>query len=402
MTGRWTTPADIRAKTRRLWDSGALLAAFAAEAPFPAVDVPVRGPRAAEIGDDLAAVQGWVAELEAGSRRGRCYDIEYATIGGRHFGRNRVPSRVRVDTYDQAWRLLGVSADVVAYQRILDLAAPTPAVRAWTAVNPLRALPLADDWVPLLAAYGWLVAARGSGRALREITAPGVDTKFVERHRVVLADLLGVGRTPSAFVGGLGLRGKLDMVRLRCDPAAMGLPAGLTEATLRVDEAATLAAHISVAIVIENETTYLAVPVPRNGVVLWGKGFEASNVGRLPWLADREVHYWGDLDTHGFAILDQLRAWLPQARSFLMDRETLLEHRERWVTEPTPTSARLARLDSDESALYADLVSDLLGDAVRLEQERVDWRWVRERLPYPVELDSGCPSPRIVISRKTP
>jgi len=51
------------------------------------------------------------------------------------------------------------------------------------------------------------------------------------------------------------------------------------------------------------------------------------------------VHYWGDLDTHGFAILNQLRAWLPQTRSFLMDRQTLVEHRDRWGREPAPTAA---------------------------------------------------------------
>ena len=116
--------------------------------------------------------------------------------------------------------------------------------------------------------------------------------------------------------------------------------------------------------------------------MVWGKGFEVNRAGALPWLRDAEVLYWGDLDTHGFAILDQLRAWLPTTRSFLMDRETLLAHRVRWVREGSPTSARLTRLSSDEAALYGDLVADRLGDAVRLEQERIDWAWARGRLPY--------------------
>jgi hypothetical protein len=94
------------------------------------------------------------------------------------------------------------------------------------------------------------------------------------------------------------------------------------------------------------------------------------------------VHYWGDLDTHGFAILDKLRAWLPLTRSFLMDRETLLVHRHRWVREGSPTSARLSRLDRNESDLYDDLLADRLGESVRLEQERVDWNWAHDRLPF--------------------
>jgi hypothetical protein len=363
MTCAWTTSTELARRVRRRWDDGTLLSALAAGDPFPGLDLPVRGPHPSEIGDDLAAVQRWVAELEAGSRNGRSYELVHATIGGRHFGRNRIPARARVTTYEQAWQLLGVAAHVAAYRRILDLSASVPAVRSWAAACPLRALDVADEWEPLVAAYSWLDAARGSGRYLREITAPGVDTKFVERHRSVLSHLLGT-------------------VRLRFDPAVLGMPAALTEAELRVEELAALPAAVRTAAIIENETTYLTVPVPSSGVVMWGKGFEVSRAGALPWLRDADVYYWGDLDTHGFAILDRLRAWLPCSESFLMDRGTLLAHRDRWVREGSPTSASLDRLNPDEAALYRDLVADQLGDGVRLEQERIDWAWASKRIPY--------------------
>ncbi len=382
MTRPWSTREDLRQKVRRRWDDGTLLSALADGKPFPELDLPVRGPKASEIGDDLAAVQRWIAGLERGSRDGRCYELGYTAIGGRHFGRNRLPARARVSTYEQAWALLDVTAQVAAYRRILALSEPTPAVNAWATAHPLRALEVAHEWKPLLAAYSWLDTARGSGRFLREITAPGVDTKFVERHRQVLSQLLGTDTSATGFVTGLGLRTKPEAVRVRFDPSALGLPALLSEATLRVAELAKLPAHVHTAIIIENEITYLTVPIPERGVVVWGKGFEVNRAGSLPWLQDAEVLYWGDLDTHGFAILDQLRAWLPATRSILMDRATLLAHRARWVREGSPTSARLTRLDLDESGLYRDLVSDRLGEAVRLEQERIDWAWASDRLPY--------------------
>ena len=381
MTPTWTTPADLRAKVRRRWDDGSLLAALAVDALFPELDLPLRGPRAGQIGDDLDSVRRWIADLEAGSGDGRRYEIQYAAVGGRHVGRNQLPTRARITSYDQAWHLLGVTVEVASYRRQLDACAGLADVRAWVARNPLRALEVADDWERLLAAYRWLDVARGSGRYVREITAPGVDTKFVERHRPVLSQLLGVQPGSVGFLTGLGLRAKPELIRLRFDAAALRLPAVLSEATLRVEELAALPASVRRAVVLENEITYLTMPVPEDGVVLWGKGFEVSRLGSLPWLRDAEVHYWGDLDTHGFAILHRLRAWLPQTRSLLMDRETLLQHRDRWVREPSPTAARLDRLTSDEAALYDDLVSDRLGEAVRLEQERIDWAWVASRLP---------------------
>ncbi len=63
-----------------------------------------------------------------------------------------------------------------------------------------------------------------------------------------------------------------------------------------------------------------------------------------------------------------------------MDRETLLAHRERWVTEHSPTSVRLQHLTDDERALYDDLVEDRLAQKLRLEQERIDWSWATQRL----------------------
>ena len=129
--------------------------------------------------------------------------------------------------------------------------------------------------------------------------------------------------------------------------------------------------------------TFLSVDVPdRREWCIWGKGFEVDRAGSLPWLVDADVHYWGDLDTHGFAILDRLRAWLPQTRSFLMNRETLLAHRDRWGTEASPTRALLRHLTDEEADLFGELVTDQFADRLRLEQERIDWAWARTRLPY--------------------
>lgn len=381
MSGAWTTVADIRSRVRRRWDDGTLLRSFITGAPFPVIDTPLRGPRPSEIGDDLSAVQTWVAAIDAARHDDAHFSVDRVAVGGRSIGRNSLPSRALVTRYEQAWALLGVAREVTAYREIVDLTSTDPTVHAWVVEHPLRALELGSSWPTLLSAYRWLAAERGSDQYLRQITAPGVDTKFVEHHRTVLAQLLSVPATPSAFVGALGLRSKPEMVRLRAAPELV-LFQPFTEATLRLDELAAADVSVRTAVIVENEITYLAVPVPAKGVVLWGKGFDVSRPGSLPWLRDVEVHYWGDLDTHGFAILNRLRAWLPQTRSFLMDRETLLAHRDRWGREPTPTLARLDRLTLEEAGLYGELVEDRHGECLRLEQERLDWHWVLERLPY--------------------
>ncbi|HOZ71249.1 MAG TPA: DUF2220 domain-containing protein [Spirochaetales bacterium] len=113
------------------------------------------------------------------------------------------------------------------------------------------------------------------------------------------------------------------------------------------------------------------MPQPGASVILGG-GYGFSQLADAAWLRGPRLRYWGDLDTHGFAILDQFRSAFPEAESFLMDRITLLEHREPWTTEPTPTRAELSRLSPEEAGLYDDLRYDSLSASLRLEQE-----WLR-------------------------
>ncbi|MGF2950850.1 Wadjet anti-phage system protein JetD domain-containing protein, partial [Mycobacterium sp. THU-M116] len=322
----------------------------------------------------------WVVALDEGRRQNSRYSLQWQSIGGRRIGRNLLPVRAVVSSIEQAWALLTVTAAVRRFDDLLALADSYPRVREWILDHPHRALELAAEMPQLIAAYVWLDGNRDSHRYLREISAPGVDTKFAERYRTVLAAMLGVPATSSGFLAGLGLRPKPGLVRLRPAPS-LGLPGQLTEFAARSEELTQLSVEPRTVVIVENEISYLSVDVPEDGIVFWGKGFEIDSVGRLRWLAEADILYWGDIDTHGFAILDRLRARLPRALSVLMDRDTLLAHRDRWVTEDHPAKSVLTRLTPDEYDLYSELVADGLGERVRLEQERIDWQWVEQRLP---------------------
>ena len=389
MTG-WTTPADVRARAQKRWDAGELLSAHATGAPAPVLDLPVRGPTPREVSAQLSQVRSWRDALVAGSRGGTCYDLTERSIGGRVIGAVTLPDRVRVTAYDQWWRLLGVGQQLQAFEALLARTRLShPALLDWVVRFPLRALAVADHWPALLAAYDWLLEAAGRGRYLREITAPGVDTKFVEAHTRVLGEWLDAAgvvasdRHPAArrFARRYGFAEPPTLVRVRIDARLGVLPAGVSELGLRVAEAAALELSPTRVLIVENLATYLAAPLPAGGVVVWGHGFDAGRLGRMPWLTEAGcVQYWGDLDTHGFAILNLVRSQVPQVTSVLMDRETLLHHRDRWVAEPKPTRADLAHLDGAERTLYEDLVEGVFGSSVRLEQERVDWSWALSRL----------------------
>jgi hypothetical protein len=131
--------------------------------------------------------------------------------------------------------------------------------------------------------------------------------------------------------------------------------------------------------ITENEINFLSFPPVADSLVVFGAGYGFDALAQAAWLHQRTLHYWGDIDTHGFAILNQLRAHFPHALSFLMDRDTLLAHEDQWGPEPQPTQRDLPLLNPDERRLYDDLRWRRLRDEpLRLEQERIGYGKVQQ------------------------
>ena len=188
----------------------------------------------------------------------------------------------------------------------------------------------------------------------------------------------GVG----GFCRRYGFLEKPSRVRFRIlDPAIRLLPVEADQdITLTQAAFASLALPVRKVFITENEINFLAFPAVTDAMAIFGAGYGFDNLATATWLHDRAVFYWGDIDTHGLAILDQLRGHLPHAVSFLMDEPTLLAHRRLWGAESQPETARLTRLNAAESALYDRLRRNHWGERVRLEQERIGFDFLRDRL----------------------
>jgi hypothetical protein len=384
----WTTPADVERKLRRRWDSGAALRALGEGVPWEPVGVALRGPGAGELASDFERVRKWAASWERVSDRlGR---LEYRRAGGRLAGVNELPGKLWVDSYEQLWSALGTTAQADTFAGIVAKTRDEmPRLIEWMLRHPLQVLELAPDWPAIVATVGRIDATVDGSQYIRQVDLPGVDTKFIERHRQVLAALLDAqldesrvnsSRPRTDLAGRYGFRARPAYTRLRALGLGQRLAGGFSELTVRAEELAAAPPECSSVYVIENDISYLAFPPVEDAVAIFGEGYAVSVLERQDWLADRRLVYWGDLDTHGFAILDRLRRSFPHARSMLMDRATLLAHEGQWVTEPSPHVSALPLLRPAEAELYRDLVEDTLGRSVRLEQERISYAAIERAL----------------------
>lgn len=383
----WSTPADLRQQLQRLWDQGALLRALLEDdSPFP-LRLRLKKPSSTELAERFDTVRQWIGQLQAGERD---YRLEWKDINHRQLGRNRVPDAAWIDSLDAALRSIGKQRQRHDFEALsASTLAAFPELRDWLRRQPLRALQHAGDWPRVLAVLRWFHANPASGLYLRQLDIPGVDTKFIEQRRGLLSELLDIvlaeaihapeARGARSFSRRYGLREKPVRARLRLLDTALDI-AGLNEVEAPVEQLAGLRLPLQRVFVTENETNFLAFPQHPASAILFGQGYALERLAGIGWLHDQPLHYWGDIDTHGFAILDRLRAHLPHTRALLMDRETLLQHRHLWGDEHPDKRCLhdLPRLHEAERALYDDLRRDRLQDAdgqparcLRLEQEHV-------------------------------
>jgi len=390
----WSTPAQIRSQVQRLWDDGRLLAARVQAQPLFPLELRLRQPTVAELGEQFDAVRNWIRALEAGAKPvlGHGYDIAWREINHRQLGRNHIPDKAVLETEADALRLIGRATDA---KRFDQLAAATlhafPQLRDWLARRALVLVEQAAAWERILAILSWFVRNPRPGQYLRQLDIAGVDTKFIETRKGLLSELLDQLMPAHAidhamtgarqFEARYGLLGKPALLRFRMLDAAHAI-GGLSDLTVPVAQFASLKTDLNRIFITENEINFLAFPPMASGMVIFGGGYGIDRLADVGWLREREVMYWGDIDTHGFRILDCLRASLPQARSMLMDEATLLAHRAMWGTEEKDKryTGQLSRLDAAEQRVFEALRDDLHGERIRMEQERIAFSCVTAAL----------------------
>ncbi len=376
----WTGPNEIRAQLRQQWERGKFLTALVDGVDSFPYRVSLKKPSSSELASRFEEVRDWIASL---MRLTRCR-VEMKTVQHRVLGSNQVPVAVWVDSLEQLTALLGVGGELASFRRVLELTRETqPVLLPWLARRPVRAMQLAVDWPALLRVVQWMQTHPLPSIYHRELDLPGVHTKFLELHRSVLLELCELTLPSTAyqaegttFEQKLGFRERPPRIRLRLLDACPEFATGLRDLTFTCGELDQHPITVKRIFITENEINFLAFPDTPESLVVFGSGYEVHRLGQISWMQKLPVYYWGDIDTHGFAILDTLRAQHPNVTSLMMDHETLLEHRSRWVTEPKPTRRTLSNLTPPEGALYHDLLSDRLGASVRLEQELIGYQWV--------------------------
>ena len=211
---------------------------------------------------------------------------------------------------------------------------------------------------------GW-----AAGKPLRALAVAGNDSKFFERHNSLLKALLD-----ERFDGEASRQGLVAFLDASPEGEHWVLVAPLDHGLLpfRRQRVTTTELHTTALpaqriLLVENERSLHQLPMPLpDTIAVLGCGLNLAWLA-APWLQERSVAYWGDLDTWGLAMLARARQQLPHLHALLMDQPSFDAHAHLAVAEPVHAAdLPLHTLLAHETQLAQHLQTRVKG---RLEQE---------------------------------
>lgn len=360
------------------WNNGELLAeAIEPSTLFP-MRLGIKSPASSELGSNFAPAQDWIQSL-VNMASSSSLTLEWQDINHRQLGRNKMPCALVFTVLVDAVRWLGKTKELQVFiQQANTLVTAFPKLRSWVVKNPHQLLKEKNNLPLLMSILQWISNNPQPYIYLRQLSLPGINTKFIEQHKKILGEWLDLQLPPEAiankfrgtsrFGSRYGFREKPSQVRFRILDKTLYIN-GLSDLMITSDAFCNLNLAIKTVFITENDINGLVFPDYAEAMVIFGRGYGFDFLEGAHWLKDKQVFYWGDIDTHGFAIFNQFKHHIPQTQSLLMNQATLLNHQAHWTTELKPTHAELSHLSHEEAELYLALKNNSFGQNIRLEQE---------------------------------
>lgn len=228
------------------------------------------------------------------------------------------------------------------------------------------------DFALILEAGHWFATHTAEGLTPRQVPLPGFHAKWLDRNEALVRTLsgkedLGLARRPA----------RVHFTYL--DPLHRASRARVHD-SLTIGDHAEPAYKPDTVIITENKDTALYFPPVPGAVTVEGDGRKATGLlAGIPWVRScPSVIYWGDIDSAGLEIVNDLRKAGAAIRTMLMDYAAYETYEQygAWSDEkgrPLPCRPRrnLPLLTADEEFMYLRLTDPGWNRARRVEQERI-------------------------------
>ena len=379
-------PEEIRIKAEKKYRAF-LSSLISGESFFP-LEIPFGKVKSSETLSNFASLRKELEILADSSypHKKKGYYVEYKERRDRQIGTQSFPVRIYFPDAHQYTSYLGRENEIEAFLAdSTDIVVQFPVLRGWIISYPHLVVQYHGRWSSLLKVCSYFKKNPRPGLYIRELPIE-VDTKFIENHKSILQKLLdiilieGILMDVNHFESRYGLKYNDPLIRVRILDNVMARRcfSGIDDLSIPVSQFRSLKPQCQTVFILENINNFLTLPMMENRIALFGSGFRVGLLKNTGWLKNKQIFYWGDIDTHGFQILSQIRGYFPQVVSFLMDKDTYETFHLYHVDGAETTLENPENLTEEERSLYKNLF--LLNKKNRLEQEKIPHDYVVERL----------------------
>ncbi len=385
----WTCYNDIKIRLNKIWNKGDILRSTQeCDNIFP-LKIKLKTPTASEMCNQFVEIGKWIQSLKTQDKhvKGYGYILEEKTVNYRLVGKNTLPTHAVIPTILDAVKIISKKSDYDLYIENKNLILDNfPTLKEWVHKYPFKVInKIGEEPLSFIKVLKWFKSHPNHYMYIREFDIQGVDTKFIEKNKVIIAEMLDiilpnldVNSNERNFEKRFNIKSKPSLIRFRILDENMYTI--FSDITVNIEEFNNWNPDFENVFFTENEINFLSFPSVEKSCIVFSKGYGVELLRNAEWLKELKTYYWGDIDTHGFNILSIARGFLPNLESFLMNEEILVKHKNLWGIEEKQFLGSIKNLTSSERDLVDKLQNDYFGVGVRLEQERIKFSYIEEYL----------------------
>ena len=374
------TPNEIRKKAENKFEAY-LQSIISGEKFFPIVIAGNKKPN-----DNTVLFEKELTDLMAYSKehKGFGYSLKYQTVKTNNHGVQDIPVSISFESEQDYLKFIGKVQATVNFRVDLEKILPVfPELKEWVGKYPNKVITNHDIWDDLLKVCVYFNANPSPFLYIRELPIK-VHTKFIEQNKTIIRELLDIiiaehiNQDEKHFERRFNLKYDEPLVRFRLLDKSIQQQYffNMEDISLPIEQFRKINIPVSTVYIVENKMSMLTFPHIENSIVIWGHGFGVDIMKDVEWMNDKRIFYWGDIDSHGFQILSEVRTHFPMIKSFLMDRETFNLFFEGDKGTETNVEKELC-LSQEES----DMFKYLKVHNYRLEQEKIPYEYAKSRIP---------------------
>lgn len=278
----WTTEKEIKQQLEKSWNKGIFLSVILTDQSLFPFKLKLSKPTNNDITERFHLVQKWVNQIA----KLDFLEIDWMTVKNRIQGEQFMPTAIWIEKIEDVLRVLKKNCE---YQDFLKIIEQTKKqnnhLLTWLAKYPFKALALKEDWQKILLVVNWMAQNPKPNIYLRQVDIPQIHTKFIEQHSSILSELFDMvlpeDAINKAFSGGKQFSARYGFLERRTGIRFCNLDSkrsifpniSHSDVTLDADSFAQLNPNIQRIIIVENETSYLALPEIDNTWAIWGAGY---------------------------------------------------------------------------------------------------------------------------------